>query len=48
MKRQEKTEEERQDKRREKIHFAVWWYMAFFVGVVILLSIPFAHETLAS
>ena len=46
--REEKTEEERQDKRREKINFAVWWCMAFFVGVVIFLFIPFAHETLAS
>ena len=48
--REEKTEEERQDKRREdkrrqdkrreKIHFAVWWCMAFFVGVVFCLVNP--------
>ena len=46
--REEKTEQERQDKRREKIHFAVWWCMAFFVGVVIFWLVPFAHETWAS
>ena len=45
-KRRQKEDKTRQDKkRREKIHFAVWWCMAFFVGVVIFLLIPSAHET---
>ena len=56
-KREEKTEEERQDKRREdkrrqdkrreKIHFAVWWCMAFFVGVVICLVNPVCARDLS-
>ena len=43
--REEKTEEERQDKRREKIHFQCGGAWPFFVGVVIFWLIPFAHET---
>ena len=55
--REEKTEEERQDKRREDkrrqdkrremIHFAVWWCMAFFVGVVICLVNPVCARDLS-
>ena len=41
----EKRRRKRRDKRREKIHFAVWWCMAFFVGVVIFWLVPSAHET---
>ena len=44
--RQEQREERRV--KREKIHFQCGGAWPFFIGVVILRLIPFAHETLAS
>ena len=45
--REEKTEEDRQDKRREEVHFAVWWCMAFFLLVVIFWLVPFCARHLS-